>query len=62
MHQAPVVAHDEVVAFVQEQTPTGAGWLERCPSAGVGARWTTEIVDDGRAVGNVAEELGIGYR
>ena len=53
MHQAPVVAHDEVVAFMREQTPVRArGWLDRCPSAGVGARWTTEIVDDGRAVGS----------
>jgi predicted nucleic acid-binding protein len=63
MHQAPVVAHDEVVAFVTGRRlhGRGVGWIDAhlLASALVGRLklWTT---DPRLAV--VATELGIGYR
>jgi len=62
MHQAPVVAHDDVVAFVQSRRlhGRGVGWIDAhlLASALVGRLklWTT---DPRLAV--VAAELGIGY-
>jgi predicted nucleic acid-binding protein len=62
MHQAPVVAHDDVVAFVQSRRlhGRGVGWIDAhlLASALVGRLklWTT---DPRLAV--VAPELGIGY-
>jgi predicted nucleic acid-binding protein len=63
MHQAPVVAHDEVVAFVQSRRlyGRGVGWIDAhlLASALVGRLklWTTDA-----RLAVVAEELGIGYR
>jgi len=63
MHHAPVVAHDDVVAFVQARRlhGRGVGWIDAhlLASALVGRLklWTT---DPRLAV--VAAELGIGYR
>jgi predicted nucleic acid-binding protein len=63
MHQAPVVAHDDVVTFVQSRRlhGRGVGWIDAhlLASALVGRLklWTT---DPRLAV--VAAELGIGYR
>jgi predicted nucleic acid-binding protein len=63
MHQAPVVAHDEVVAFVTGRRlhGRGVGWIDAhlLASALVGRLklWTT---DPRLAV--VAAELGIGYK
>jgi predicted nucleic acid-binding protein len=63
MHYAPVVAHDDVVAFVQARRlhGRGVGWIDAhlLASALVGRLklWTT---DPRLAV--VAADLGIGYR
>ena len=63
MHQAPVVPHDDVVAFVRDRRlhGRGVGWIDAhlLASALVGrlTLWTT---DPRLAV--VAAELGIGYR
>jgi len=63
MHQAPVVAHDEVVAFVQSRRlyGRGVGWIDAhlLASALVGRLklWTMDA-----RLAAVAEELGIGYR
>jgi len=63
MHQATVVAHDDVVAFVQGRRlhGRGVGWIDAhlLASALVGRLklWTT---DPRLAV--VAAELGIGYK
>jgi predicted nucleic acid-binding protein len=63
MHQAPVVAHDDVVAFVQGRRlrGRGIGWIDAhlLASALVGRLklWTTDA-----KLAIVATELGIGYR
>ena len=63
MHQAPVVGHDDVVAFVQGRRLHGRGisWIDvhLLASALVGRLklWTTDA-----RLGVVAAELGIGYR
>ncbi len=63
MHQAPVVAHNEVVAFVQSRRlcRRGVGWIDAhlLASALVGRLklWTMDA-----RLAAVAEELGIGYR
>jgi predicted nucleic acid-binding protein len=63
MHQAPVVPHDDVVAFVQGRRlrGRGIGWIDAhlLASALVGRLklWTTDA-----KLAIVATELGIGYR
>ena len=62
MRQAPVVAHDDVVAFVQGRRlhGRGVGWIDAhlLASALVGRLklWTTDA-----RLAAVAAELGIGY-
>ena len=63
MHQAPAVAHDDVVAFVQGRRlhGRGVGWIDAhlLASALLGRLklWTTD-----QRLRVVAAELGIGYR
>jgi len=63
MHQAPVVPHDDMVAFVQGRglRGRGVGWIDAhlLASALVGRLklWTADA-----QLAGVAAELGIGYR
>ena len=62
MHQAPVVPHDDVVAFVRERRlhGRGVGWVDAhlLASALVGrlTLWTTDP-----SLATLAKELGIAY-
>ena len=62
MHQAPVIPHDDVIAFVRHRRlhGRGIGWIDAhlLASSLVGRLmlWTTDP-----RLGVVAKELGIGY-
>lgn len=63
MHQAPVVAHDDIVAFVRDRRlhGRGVGWIDAhlLASALIGRLqlWTMD-----QRLSVLAAELGIGYR